>query len=100
MTERLAHPKTHCAIVGCRRWSRRFAPGAAWICADHWRLVSRPTRALLRKIWRRMEAAWPRSSDWSTLTLGAQEQYRRLHRTERRVWDRAVRKVTEREAGL
>lgn len=100
MTERPTYPKTHCAIVGCRRWSRRWAPGAAWICADHWRLVSRPTRALLRKIWRRMEGTWPRGSEWSTLPGFKQDAYRRLYRTERRVWDRAVRKVTESEAGL
>lgn len=100
MTERPAHPKTHCAIVGCRRWSRRYPPGSTWICADHWRLVSRQTRALLRRLWRRLRDTWPAGTQWDDLPGFKQSAYRYLDRLERRVWARAVRRVTEHEAGL
>lgn len=47
-----------------------------------------------------MEAAWPRSSEWDTLPGFKQGAYRHLYRLERRVWARAVERVTQQEAGL
>ncbi len=96
------HPKSTCCFPGCTRWSRLYAPGQAWLCGPRgcWVKIARPSRLLLKAMWRRMRALWPADVAWDDLPGWKQDAFRRLDKLERRVWERALRRAVLKEAGL
>lgn len=99
---RAVHPWSTCAFPGCCRRSRIYAPGAAWLCGPRgcWVKLARPSRLLMKDLWRRMQRTWPEGAAWDDLPGWKQSAYRRYRRLEQRVWDRAIRQAVLREVGL
>lgn len=72
-----------CDVPGCRRWTRRYAPGDGYLCPDHWKLVDRKLKAFRRARWKKIG-----------------DRPDRRNRFSRAIWRRMVRQAVERWAGL
>lgn len=44
-----------CAATGCLRWSRKWGPNARFLCAFHWRRLTKRERATMRRLWRLLD---------------------------------------------
>jgi hypothetical protein len=72
MIERVA-----CLVPGCRHTRRNDAGWSEWVCADHWRLLTRDEK----RVWRRVKR-------WGSRMVYA------------RVWRAMRRRVIERAMGV
>lgn len=96
MAERARYERSCCCVLGCRRWSTLFP--AEWMCAEHWKMLPKAWRTVLRRSWRRERDAqqalagptWP----------ATRPAYNRRCRAADRLWARAKRHVTLKAAGL
>lgn len=78
MTERLT-----CCVLGCRRTTGK--PFKEWICAIHWKLISKTTkrrRAKLRRL--------AKTRGWTF----------RIERMDNKLWERAKKEANERMMGI
>lgn len=89
-----------CCVPFCRRTCRNEKGYREWICAEHWRLVSKRTRATFQLAQRRVRkivASRPEHREWWTYKGGSPQRLRAvaMWRRNDELWERCKREAIE-----